>query len=269
MENLGKRILQDHPGLASRLLSHWISGGTKLGGVRRILFESLVGELDSRYYRNSCTSEERERLKALCMGKDSAVQWAKQYLKRGFPEAQTAFLPIFTRLEELLLSNSMTVHQVGCCSGREVAYYAKKYPHSRFVGSDCDEDLILFLRETWQDLPNLSFELLRLENKADIISQKPCDLLVASGGFHYLDAAVLQLFFSSARRFSGKILLSQPLDGHYNAGNILKSTPRKQMSWNHPYPAYLRSTGWKDVEWIETFLEGNILVKNIAAFASS
>ena len=267
----GRLILDDLPAIRAHLLSHWTSGGTRLTGFSRWLFDGLVRALDAQYYSSESTTAEREHLKSLCMGDCSAVHWAKQYLAKGFPDAATPFLPMFRRLDETLSQGSVrTVHQVACCSGREIAFYAKKHPDIRFVGSDCEDDLIAFLRQRWADLPNLSFVRLRLEDEPspdDAALQ--CDLLLASGGFHYLDHTSLAGFFRRARGFAGSLFLSQPMDRAFQPEASANSIPRQMLSWNHPYPHMLEEAGWGAVTWEEGLIKELPKLKNFAAFAGS
>jgi len=267
----GNFVFRCLPPYRSRLLAHWTSGGMKLGPFEKWLFTGLSNALDRRYYAPTATTAERECIKELCMAGSSAIGWAKHYLSLGFPDKHTPALAMFPEIEKALASGVLrTVHQVGCCSGREIAWFAQRYPGVRFVGSDCDEPLVRFLREHWQQLPNLAFELVRLEkeNPRDAALLK-CDLLYASGGFHYMDTASLQRFFERVKPLAARLYLSQPMNRSYSPITEPVSQGRGMLSWNHPYPALLIRAGWTNVRVAEGFVEELPHFKNVAVFADS
>jgi hypothetical protein len=237
------------------------------GPIERWLFAGLSGALDRVYYAPGTAAVERERLKALCMADASAVQWARHYQKLGFPDAFTPKLPMFRWIEEALASgNVATVHQVACCSGRETAYFARRFPDVSFVGSDCDATLVEFLNRHWGNVENLTFVRLDLEKLSRGESAlEPCDLLYASGGFHYMDADSLRGVFQGVRDRAGEIFLSQPMDRSFDPASATGSIARRQLSWNHPYPQLLRAAGWTGVEFEEGLVESLPTLKNIAA----
>lgn len=253
-----------------RLLRHWISGGMELAGRRRGCFNSLVKSLDAAYYAPDASTLRREEIKQLCMGSDSAVAWAKRYLKKGFPEAQTANLPMFPLLQDWFASGGIrSAHQVGCCSGREIAWFARNFPEIQFTGSDFDADLVSFLREHWAGIPNLDFMELHMDKAVSDHARFQTDLLYASGGFHYMDPGALVRFLADARNFAGRIALSQPLDRPFDVAESESSTPRAMLSWNHPYPRLLEETGWSRIDWREGFLADFPTLKNIATWGHS
>jgi hypothetical protein len=259
------------PGLRGRLLAHWTSGGAELGPGDRWLFAGLSRAIDREYYRPATTTEHRERLKALCMGEASGVQWAKGYLARGFPDRYTPTLSMFRDLERYLASNAVwRIHQVACCSGREIAHFARRFPHLTFEGSDGDAHVVDFLRAAWREIPNLAFARVRLEmTDAPETVSLASDLLYASGGLHYLDESSLRRFFARTRELTSILLLSQPLDRAFAMDAHARSTPRTQLSWNHPYAHYLREAGWTSVRWEEGVVDDLPWVKNVSACAEA
>jgi SAM-dependent methyltransferase len=259
------------PPLRSRLLAHWIAGGTTLGPRGRWMFTGLSHALDLEYYDPATSTARREAIKALCMGDESGVRWARQYLERGFPDRYTPLIAMFGELESRLASGLVeSVHQVGCCSGREIAYFARRFPAVAFTGSDSDPEIVDFLHEHWRDLANLRFVQLRMETSDDAeMENLRADLVYASGGLHYMDPQSLLRFFIRARALSTALLLSQPLVRAYPAGDTRESTPRGQLSWNHPYPYYLKQAGWTRVEWSEGLSEELPALKNISAWAGA
>jgi Methyltransferase domain len=266
----GEFILCRAPGYRAHLLSFWTEGGSSLGRLEKWLFAGLSRAIDQRYYDAAASTKDRETIKALCMARSSAVKWARHYLSLGFPDRYTPALKMFDEIESLLASGSVQiVRQVACCSGREIAYFAGRYPQIEFVGSDCDEALIDFLRKHWEHLSNLTFDLVRLEEELADGAKLKCDLLYASGGFHYLDPASLRRFLLRVRPLAGRLLLSQPMNRSYAVEKERDSQPRGQLSWNHPYPAFLREAGWTRIRVIEGLVEELPRLKNVAVFAES
>jgi hypothetical protein len=231
----------------------------------------LSRAIDRDYYAPATSTARREALKARCMGAVSGVQWARMYLARGFPDRYTTVLAMFRELERELAAGAVRrVHQVACCSGREIAYFARRFPAVTFCGSDGDADVVDFLRATWRELPNLAFARVRLDlAEPSETAALRSDLLYASGGFHYLDERSLRSFLARARGLTGRLLLSQPLDRDYAMAAETRSRPRTQLSWNHPYAHYLREEGWTDVQWEEGLVDDLPWVKNIAVWAGA
>lgn len=268
---VGEFIFRRAPAYRAYLLSFWTDGGSSLEPPEKWLFAGLSQAIDHRYYDAAASTKDRESIKALCMARSSAVKWARHYLSLGFPDRYTPALKMFDEIESLLASGSVQiVRQVACCSGREIAYFARRYPQIEFAGSDCDEALIDFLREHWKYLSNLTFDLVRLEEEhlADSAKLK-CDLLYASGGFHYLDPASLRRFLLRVQPLAGRLFLSQPMSRSFAVQQERVSQPRGQLSWNHPYPAFLREAGWTGVRLIEGLVEELPRLKNVAVFAES
>ncbi len=266
----GEFVFRRTPAYRAHLLSFWTEGGSSLGRLEKWLFAGLSRAIDRRYYDVAASTKDRETIKALCMARSSAVKWARHYLSLGFPDRYTLALKMFDEIESLLASGSVQiVRQVACCSGREIAYFARRYPHIKFVGSDCDEALIDFLREHWKHLSNLTFDLVRLEEEQVDGAKLKCDLLYASGGFHYLDPTSLRRFLQQVQPLAGRLFLSQPMHRSYAVEKERDSQPRGQLSWNHPYPAFLREAGWTEVRLMEGLVEELPRLKNVAVFAQS
>ncbi|MFM8831927.1 MAG: hypothetical protein ACKOHM_13100 [Spartobacteria bacterium] len=162
-----------------------------------------------------------------------------------------------------------SAHQVACCSGREIAWFARNFPEIQFIGSDCDADLVSFLRGHWAGISNLDFIELHMDKPLSGQARIQTDLLYASGGFHYMDFDALVRFLAGARMIACRIALSQPLDRPFDAGARQPSTPRGMLSWNHPYPRLLEETGWKQIEWREGFFAELPTLKNIATWAQA
>ncbi len=203
---------------------------------------ALMYAVLERYYDPRTSTQERERLKSLRMSGRNGVEWARHYARKGFPDEQTARLPIWRWLEDLLGDGSVEhVHQIACSSGREIAHYARACPHKTFVGSDMESDVVAYARRAWAGIDNLRFVTLHLLDTSAFEDCLGADLIVDSGGLQYLDQASLQTFFDRAHVLAPRICLCEAVRTGWQSG---QSTRKGNFSWNHDYPALLERAGY-------------------------
>ena len=253
------------------ILQKWTSNGKGLSSFRKYFYNKLLTFVLTKYYSKNTTSEEREFLKYMCMGKESGVRWAKYYASIEFPNEKTNMIDLYNWLDSTLLDSTIRhVHQVACSSGREIAYYAKKYPKIKFIGSDIDADVVSFCRRKWGHIPNLEFQVVRLdrlnEKEKKILKS---DLIYASGGLQYLDEAQLFKFFKNANKLSTKILFAQPLKIDFLMDKHHNSTKRSQFSWNHSYTTLLERTNWQKIKYTVFFFEEHYWTKTVSFYAEN
>lgn len=252
---LGLLILTTRPKFSKRILALWSMGGPK-DKVKKFSYKCLLTLTEFIYYRSNTSTEIREGLKSLCMGSISGYKWSEHYaLSNSY---QT---PIFVSiLKTLDTSNIYKVHQVGCSSGREVSYFARRYPNIRFLGSDRYLEVIEGCRERWKDLPNIRFEVLDL-----VYDKVESELVFSSGSLQYIDQESLEFFFETLE--CTKILLEEPLDVKFSIEDSLKSEPRGNLSWSHPYIKTLRKMGYKYINYDTTFREEHPWAKTVTISA--
>lgn len=246
-------------------LQKWSSSAEDLSRLQKFFHNIVVYFVLAKYYSKNTSSKEREVLKYMCMGNDSGVIWAKHYVKQGFPNEKTKMDSFWELLDNKLSDNTIIhVHQVACGSGREVAYYAKKYPKIKFIGSDIDESVVSFCKEKWGYISNLTFQVVRLdrlnEKEKKILK---CDLIYASGGLQYLDEAHLIRFFKIINGLSKQIIFTQPLAIDFLMDKHIHSKKRGNFSWNHPYISILRQAGWQNITYSESFIDKNYCAKQV------
>lgn len=245
--------------------------GEPQSGIDRLVYRALLRRVMAEYYHPSTATSRREELKNLSMGRESGVRWAEYYLRMGFPTKDTVHQPMFRMLEECLSEGQVKkVHQVASCSGREVVYFARRYPEVTFVGSDMDDAVVSACRERWKELPNLSFTVVRLD-RLDAREQDSLrsDLVYASGGLQFLDEPSLRRFLRVLLPLTRRILLTQPLAIDFLMQKHTHSTSRGNFSWNHPYTKYLAEEGWVNVHHEVGFIEEHFWAKNANISASS
>lgn len=202
--------------------------------------------------------DKRELLKSLAMGGNSGKNWAAMYNSRQldfssrighllFREAD----PLFDALDEILLQNvgrRLCVCQIGSSSGREIAYFAKKYPEFSFLGSDIYREVVEN-SSAHHGQPNLSFELFSAKN----IYERLCSLtsldaviVFSSGSLQYVQPEHLSIFFSKLGAISNiQIVLVEP--GSESGGSPDKLTGsvwRGNFSYTHDYRFYAEQAGF-------------------------
>ncbi len=258
------------PPLGRALLRAWPQDGPR-GRLARLLYRAVLKRVMAEYYHPETPSSRREALKGFCMSAEQGVAWATQYAQRGFPDRDTGDLAMFRMLEERMAEGRVQrLHQVACSSGREIAYFARRYPMVTCVGSDMDDAIVADCRRRWSGLPNLSFVVVRLD-RLDLEEQDRLrsDLVYSSGGLQYLDAPTLRRFFQVTAALAKELMLLQPLAIAAAADGQGGSTPRGNFSWNHPYVTYLRQTGWTDRDCAIGLVDEDAEVKVVSVDAVS
>lgn len=249
----GSLVFHVSPSYGKSILAQW-TGDRPSSLIDRIGLQFAMAWVLDQIYGMKTSVEKREYLKSLCMGGDAGLRWAKSYAEQGFPSPDTKHKPVFQWIPEVLAKADVTTfHQVACGSGREIGYYAKQFPNIEFVGSEMDEQVVNYLVEKWKDVTNLKFELRDLT----VLDSEHCNVdtgraIFASGGIQYLDPESTLRFFEYCRSNSHHLFLSQPLELGFSVDSERQSSPRGNLSWNHPYVHYLSISGWEEVRWEKT-----------------
>lgn len=260
---LGGAIYKVFPNFTKTFLKGHMSADSKNAFVRA-MYKVLVYSISDEYYKNNTTTSRRMQLIDMVISDEAGVKWAEYYLSKSFGDDDVLKNRMFLWIDELLSTNSdiIDVHQVACSSGREVAYFSKKYKDRNFIGSDIDTAIISNCYKNWQ-IENLKFEVLRLENLNDL-HKIDTDLVYASGSLQYLDYAILDMFFKEI--FTSKceyLLLAEPLHNDFDIFKERTSTKRGNFSWNHPYAYLLKNNGWILSDFYEEKSVNNANAKNI------
>ena len=246
-----KRILFRH--------CRWIDPNRR-SRINELLYHILVEYWAKFEYLREKDPDKREDLKALAMGGNSGKEWARQYdaapidfnIKIGdlsFNEA----LPIFGEMDNILKSaqSDIIVIQIGSSSGREVAYFAGKYLHHTFIGTDIYQEVLDYSAQSHQ-LKNLSFRKVSAKDIGRLLTGlRDKEILVFSdGSLQYVQPEHLPLFFATTRRHgSAKILLCEPIDAHRCQVNDLAGSKwRGNFSYTHNYRYYAEKEGIKTIK---------------------
>lgn len=244
----------------NELLAKW-QDYEKRTKLDNLVFEGVLKAWIRWEYLKEKDPDKREKLKSLVMGGKSGENWAKNYNSRNldfsqkcghlsFQEAQ----PIFDELNgicENYKENSLLVFQIGSSSGREIAYFAKRFPKHRFIGTDIYKEVIEYSSSSHK-FPNLNFELISAKNiYHKLASFNKSDIVVfSSGSLQYVQPEHLDLFFRKLPFIPKlKILLLEP--GNESEGapdNLKRSIWRGNFSYTHDYKYYAEKAGFKTIK---------------------
>lgn len=241
------------------LLSTWHDFG-KRRGVDNLLFNPLFNFWIRFEYLKEKDPDKREDLKELAMGGNSGREWAKRYDSKPldfnsmigdmtFNEA----LPMFNEIENILktMKAKIVVIQVGSSSGREIAYFANKYPAHTYIGTDIYQEVVDYSSHSHKS-ENLSFRKLSAKNVSELLSEYRSEniLIFSEGALTYVQPEHLPLFFYSiANHASAKVLLNEPgNESQCKVDELRGSIWRGNFSYTHNYKYYAERAGIKTVK---------------------
>jgi len=242
------------------LLSTW-HDFDKRKGVDNLLFDPLFNFWIRFEYLREKDPDKRESLKELAMGGNSGRECAKQAdaipldfnAKIGDMTFNEAF-PMFSEIENILgrVKTKLLVIQIGSSSGREIAYFAHKYPSHTYIGTDICQEIADYASSAHQS-KNLSFRTLPAKNISGLLSEYKNEkiLIFSSGALAYVQPKHLPLFFHSIAKVpSAKILLSEP--GKERRGKLPDeidgSRWRGNFTYTHNYRFYAKKANIKTVK---------------------
>jgi hypothetical protein len=219
----------------------------------RIVFDHWIRTI----YLAEADPETRESLKDICMTGKSGVAWAAEYDGRPLDRGQRYFElsfeeanPHFCALENLLeqARPGHLVVQVGCSSGREMAYFAGKFPLIAFLGTDIDRDIIARATQIHK-LDNLRFEVMRAHEIPQLISRSGTVTIFSSGSLQYVQPEHLEKMFQGlARRGAADIVLLEPTSV---LGRTFRGHPytrwRGNFSFSHEYELFAKESGFETI----------------------
>lgn len=196
------------------------------------------------------------------MGYEKGVMWAKGYQKIPFPPVRGSVMvgsldwhdacPFVNQLDKVLNSkeNQITVVQLGASSGREIAYFAKKYPRHHFIYTDVFDSVVDYASSIF-NLPNLDFITFSAESIHVIASVAMNDQIVilSSGSAQFVHPELLDSMFYRLSHYVKRkrihVIVHEPgnvLDG--DPLSIEGSKPRDNFSYTHNYHFYAIRSGF-------------------------
>jgi len=203
--------------------------------------------------------DKSEELKALCMGGDSGRNWAQDYNnnpidfsrkigKLSFLEAT----PFFVDLDNFLANSSECVYviQIGCSSGKEIAYFSNGHPRHRFIGTDIYESVVQFAKDNHR-AKNLTFALVYAHRINEIVPKKYSKaVLLSSGSLNCVHPGHVDLVFKILSSYKNLyfFILEGAGESRGNPLEIKGSTPRSNFGWTHNYCYYAEKYGFETVK---------------------
>ena len=143
------------------------------------------------------------------------------------------------------------VHQVGCSSGRELAYLADQRPEAQYEGSDCCNEAVDFCHTHWKDT-EMDFCVVDLTEKSNI-ERIQSDLVFCSGVLPYLDPNSIRQFFKFLP--AKYIMIGEPFEKQTSGSS---SPMYSDFKWDHPYAHYLGKHDWKIIRSEVTHMKKHI-----------
>jgi trans-aconitate methyltransferase len=255
-----------------RLLSTWQATGGSGNRLYDYLFWVFHKEWVNSEYLKETDPDKRETLKSICLSGESGRNWA-EYLQTQFNDngeqgtidfdKKIGHLtikeanPIFDEISEILgnTDSNYLVIQIGSSSGKVVAYFAKKFPQHKFIGTDIYDEIVEYASQH-QNLSNLSFlkcsakETGNIFNLVDIDIKNKKILVFGFGSIQYVQPEHLTIFFNSISKFSNcEILLAEPGNESKGKPDQLKtSIHRDNLSYTHDYKWYAEESGIETVK---------------------
>ena len=179
----------------------------------------------------------QKKLIASSMGNPiEAVEWAKIYRKRGFPDKHTEKIlgcNYLSNYIEQKKDKKICIHQVCASSGRVIDYFSKYSDQIIFEASDLSEELAKDIKSNYKNLNCYCINLSDPDQLKYVTSR--ADLIFAFGGLQYLLPDDVENFFKNCKAKETEIIISEPFDSSLSPYSLKYSVPRGNFSWSHPY----------------------------------
>jgi len=241
------------------LLSTWHDFDKRRGADNFLFYPVFNFWIKFEYLREE-DPDKRESLKGLAMGGSSGREWAKDYDSKPLDfdskigdMTLNKTVPMFKEIENILktIETKLFVIQVGSSSGREIAYFANRYPTHTYIGTDIYQEVVDFSSHSHKSA-NLSFRELSAKNISMLLSEYRNEsiLIFSRGSLQYVQPEHLPPFFDSIANYaSAKVLLNEP--GSESQGKVDElrgSIWRGNFSYTHNYKYYAERAGIETIK---------------------
>ncbi|MBC8226491.1 MAG: class I SAM-dependent methyltransferase [Gammaproteobacteria bacterium] len=252
------------------LLSTW-QNAEKRNILDRILFNRFFGVWIKLEYLKERDPDKREKLKSYAMGGESGKNWAESYQKQfsdsgfegdidldsklgdmTFGEA----VPIFNSIDKILQKStgSKLVIQIGSSSGKEIAYFAKRYPQHSFIGTDIYEEVLNYSQQYHKN-NNLKFFKSSAKDLQNVLHNNSEDIhkeiiIFSNASLQYVQPEHLEDFFQSIMNSQHiSIVLLEPVNHIFSKPDELEgSIYRANFAYTHDYKWYAEKSGIKTID---------------------
>lgn len=218
------------------------------------------------YYSRSVP--DRINIQSKLMGGSAGVNWANNYnkLRDNYPPIRGKLkvgnldwyeaCPGFEIVKNLLNQeqDSFCFIQLGASSGKEISYFATKFPEAEFIYTDIFEQTTLYA-ESKLYLPNLKYVTCAAENLAALanVTSKKKVIIFSSGSAQYVLPENLEYTFKLLSNIKKKdiyCIFDEPgNDLNINPLIYQGSYPRGDFSYTHNYEYYAEKYGFKSLKW--------------------
>ena len=219
--------------------------------LSRLLMKAWVEQI----YLKQPDQTKREKLKQSLLGDKPDLLWAEYYQTTSPPMEELKNFPMgqYIREIEYMLDRGkdFSVFQIGCSSGREIAYFAKKYPDISFYGTDISAGAIKFSSKNHQ-MDNLHFEVCSAKDITKMIEKYPSKniLLFSSVALQYVQPEHLDQMFESIRNYKNlTVVFSESGSTENGSPDAIKGS----LYWyeflqTHNYKYYAEKNGFKTIK---------------------
>jgi hypothetical protein len=197
-------------------------------------------------------TEKREELKSLAMD-NAYLKYAIRNQKPFDLNAKTGNMTvkevkkIFGEIITILSNakSNYVVIQIGCHSGKEVAFLAKKFPDHQFVGTDLFEEGVQLLRQ-YHNYPNLTFFVSPAKYIGNLFKELKIEstdiqvIVYTSGTAIYIHPEDLTVFFDYLSKYSNvHVLLNEAVwEPKAKVDKLTGSVRGGNFSYSHNYKWY-------------------------------
>lgn len=230
---------------------------------QNLVFEGVFSHWVLNTYLKERDPDRREALKEQIVLGRGGMFIADGYWNEGFDRTRfmgdipiDEAMPVYPTLDRLLATASAdtVILQIGSCSGREIAHFAKRFPQFSYIGTDIDPAMVGAANIRFGS-NSLRFELARAHEALALVPPDRPLIVFSVTSLQYVQPEHLAMLMRQiAERSDTTLLLSETWEA---AGAELmpgKSRWRAMFSYSHEYEKFASEAGLK--------VEENRLISN-------
>jgi hypothetical protein len=247
----------------THLLSTWMDSD-KRSKVDNFLFEKFFSAWIRLEYLKEADADKREELKNLAMNTNAVLNWANNCqtlidLNEKVGSMTRKEVKKYTSELDTILNTTeanYTVIQIGCASGKEVAYLANRFPNHKFIGTDIFDNGVKYASQ-YHVQPNLTFivspakDIGSLLKELKIHSTDTQVIVYSSGSAQYIQPDHLTVFFDSLSKYpNARVLINDTAidESKIKLDELEGSTWRGNFAFSHNYKWYAEKADFKTVK---------------------
>ena len=229
----------------------------KLGLIEKFFFEFYYYYFINRIYLKETDPDKRFNYQKICLGGFSdGLYWAKQE-DTGFDFFKAEkFSKIYNIIKQINdnTKQKILVIQVGSSTGREIAYFAKKFSNIQCLGIDIYKSIIKWSSEkySYNNLKYIHLEGHQLD-KIFIENKNKKIIIFSEGSIEFMQPEHLEILFKKIQYYRNiRIILSE---GYYKKKNnklpaiYEKSFYNGGLHFTHDYEYYAKKIGLRVIDF--------------------